>query len=276
MDELGDDIDFDSYSFFFEAIRRFQKRNLTMEDDAIKAMSGIMQRVAECSGTEFLEALPVKIFPVALLFSHAAAEKFSFERGLPPRRRRTFPSWSWAGWANYPNWGVFDSGRFEESLRRCRITLYKFRPQEKPELVWQPGTEGSGDSSDLPSWPHDIRTNRPYPLLCFSAFAAVFAVSRVEHGFGLFDKQGKLSGYLYPDYQPRFLDDQLIEVITFGVYENAYTPLVSVEEGCRDEVWAMYIEWDGDVYERRGIGRLLPSSLEKSLEGLVWKNVILG
>ena len=43
-----------------------------------------------------------------------------------------------------------------------------------------------------------------------------------------------------------------------------------------DECRVMHIEWDGDVHERRGIQTLFLRSLEKSLEGPEWKDIVLG
>jgi len=266
MDE-GDD-ESSPYSFLFEAITRFQKRNLTCEDDAIKAMSGIMGRVAESVGTKFLEGLPVNVFPDALLFDQIP-RSITMRDPLPPRRRSAFPSWSWAGWINAePYWDSDFPQICETPSRGRRTTWYSIRPRERPELVWKPASE---DSSDPPSWTYNVPTDRPYPLLCFSMLTAVFTVSQLDNPCSLFDRQGQLAGKLRPDLQPQFLQDQRIQVIIFPESSVSWMGQAP-EKLCR----FVHIEWDGDVYERRGAGILYPPSLEESLEGLEWKDIVLG
>jgi hypothetical protein len=269
MDEDGDE--FSHYNFLFEAILRFQLRNLTCEDDAIKAMSGIVGRVAEPMGTEFLEGLPVNIFPDALLFLQLPGT-FVMRNSPPPRRRPAFPSWSWAGWTHAKfSWdaGLFDNPRIcETPIYGRRTTWYSIRPKEKPQLVWKPSSEAS---SGPPSWSHDVLTNRPYALLCFHMLTAVFSVSQLDNPCNLFDRQGKLAGKLCPDSQPQFVDGQRIQVIIFPESSVSW-----MQEAPQQLYRFIHVEWDGDVYERRGAGILYLSSLEKSHEGLEWKDIVLG
>ena len=65
-------------------------------------MAGFLQRVSRAGETEFVEGLPVKLLPVALVFRNHV-ENLSTE----VRRRADFPSWSWAGWRAPSFWDIW-------------------------------------------------------------------------------------------------------------------------------------------------------------------------
>ena len=67
------------YFYLFTLLERFQQRDLRDENDAINAMSGLLRRVAQATGTSIVEGLPAKIFPLATIFLHL--------RELTPQRR---------------------------------------------------------------------------------------------------------------------------------------------------------------------------------------------
>ena len=56
------------HHFLFSAIERFQTRNLTNQNDAINAMTGILARVAQRAKTSILGGLPMDVLSLALLF----------------------------------------------------------------------------------------------------------------------------------------------------------------------------------------------------------------
>jgi len=93
MDNMEDLLD--PFNFLFIALEEFQRRNITMDDDALNAMAGFLRRVAEAGKTEMIEGLPAKILPAALIFTNRMK---TFSGKSESRRRKKFPSWSWAGW----------------------------------------------------------------------------------------------------------------------------------------------------------------------------------
>ncbi|KAI3317126.1 HET-domain-containing protein [Xylariaceae sp. AK1471] len=76
---------------FANHVNAYTSRNLTYQSDTLRAFNGIQTALAASMGnTEMLFGLPVAALDWALLW-----------RGAPNstlKRRRGFPSWSWAGW----------------------------------------------------------------------------------------------------------------------------------------------------------------------------------
>ena len=81
-----------SYNFLFTVFEELQRRNTTMDNDALDAMAGLLRRVSEAAKTEMVEAFPVKLLSAAPIFSNRS------DRVHEVRRRTNFLSWSWAGW----------------------------------------------------------------------------------------------------------------------------------------------------------------------------------
>jgi hypothetical protein len=92
------------YDFLFIALEEFQRRNLKMDNDALNAMAGFIQRVSESGKTEMVEGVPVKLLPMALLFRNRV-ENPRYSRDV--QRRSDFPSWSWAGWRASSFWDAW-------------------------------------------------------------------------------------------------------------------------------------------------------------------------
>lgn len=89
------------YNFLFLLLEAFQRRNLSWDGDAYNAVAGFIRRVSEAGNTDFIEGLPVKLFPLALLFYNRS--RSSYPAG-DTRRRTDFPSWSWTGWCAGSRW----------------------------------------------------------------------------------------------------------------------------------------------------------------------------
>ena len=85
------------YHFLIFALGEFSRRSLTVENDALNAISGILRRVSDATKTEMVEGLPIMLLPIFLIFRRDYHAQTS--RGYGNVHRRTqFPSWSWAGW----------------------------------------------------------------------------------------------------------------------------------------------------------------------------------
>jgi hypothetical protein len=198
-----------TYTFLFKILETYQNRNLTSEDDALNAMTGILRRVSAAADTEMIQGHPAKIFPLALIFIQTSTRA--------PQRRKNFPSWSWAGWAKgEPSWYAFDTlglldgeGGEEELDAACQRTWISYQVAESdgtsdPEPFWSPsalateGLEGlihsfptldlgqAGPNTSpalkqqLPSAvPQQCKFARPYPLLKFSTWLVRFRLRTI-------------------------------------------------------------------------------------------------
>ncbi|KAK3365346.1 heterokaryon incompatibility protein-domain-containing protein, partial [Lasiosphaeria ovina] len=87
----------DPVGAYLEQVLRFTGRHLTKpDDDAVRALSGILTRLAVAASSGLLCGLLTSAFDVCLLFWHPSFWQQGFR---DVRRRPTFPSWCWAGWA---------------------------------------------------------------------------------------------------------------------------------------------------------------------------------
>lgn len=163
-----------TYTFLFQVLEIYQGRDLTDENDAVSAMAGMLGRVATSAKTGIVQGMPAGIFPLSLLFLHTAPHA--------PRRRKRFPSWSWAGWKGEVSWYPFDrmdlmnaadedndfneDKELERALEKCWISFQwtngsKSRPDghlEPDTMIWEPmipvqkhfeGTDDAADGLDL-------------------------------------------------------------------------------------------------------------------------------
>ncbi|KAK5213600.1 hypothetical protein LTR99_000411 [Exophiala xenobiotica] len=156
-----------TYTFLFQVLEIYQGRDLTDENDALSAMAGMLGRVAGSAKTKIVQGLPTDIFPLALLFLHTGTEGAR----TAPRRRKKFPSWSWAGWKGEVSWYPFDrldlmnaadedndfneDRVLEKALERSSwVTYYttttsvqstdghELEHQQAIEMIWTPAREG--------------------------------------------------------------------------------------------------------------------------------------
>ncbi|OAG34723.1 hypothetical protein AYO21_11115 [Fonsecaea monophora] len=133
------------YDFLFSALEEFQKRKITLDGDALNAMSGFLQRVADAGETGMIEGLPVKLLPVAMIFRNRADNP---ALSSDVRRRSEFPSWSWAGWRAPSFWdywkeiGITEGeDEFLDWLSGANwITWSASRPGSEPEVIHDPST----------------------------------------------------------------------------------------------------------------------------------------
>jgi Heterokaryon incompatibility protein (HET) len=70
-----------------EKLNLYSYRDMTYDEDALRAFAGVLQRLETIYSKGFVVGLPVEDFDWALLWRSQ----------VPPLRRPGFPSWSWAG-----------------------------------------------------------------------------------------------------------------------------------------------------------------------------------
>ena len=262
------------YIYMQECIWRFQRRNLSFDDDAINAMTGILTRVSLLAGFSIWQGAPEPWLPLFLVFVP----------DQETRRRHSFPSWSWAGWAGEIDWQS-DIGTFHcefQEVDQTGATRSIWRPHEKHEERMKPvGRTGVLDSPQtIQPW-----NTRPYPLLKFKA--TVFKLrwlpltDHLTRAFNqkswvalLVDKALQSVGLLFCDggrvtdlpkgalqfavlgkdigselFSQRYLDEKQI------VKQFLRPPLT----------WVMYLVQLNGVRERRGLGIVSQECLQNSL-----------
>lgn len=327
----------ETLSYLLTALESFQKRQLKYDSDAINAVASTLQRVALRLKTHLLEGLPTVALDLVLLFVafHVENERLSIQ----VRRRKGFPSWSWAGWVGMLSWADF--GGISYAWINCWldtktwISWYKFQhgrfvpaiwdsedkspfPRTKEDIIYTRRTQPDlrkrfGNLDTARTKPSNCFLIKPYPLLIFFTVSVVLRIrsqlpriitdllSLENHTVSLHDKTNTFCGLLTFDVPSSPEDNRSMELIVLSeLPDSKYrrekiraSILPRAADGIAD-VWTrkermedlsqplelysvMLIENVGDVYERRGLGEMLQTSVEKSLQpGPQWKEIILG
>jgi hypothetical protein len=94
----------DSFQIYKQLINRYISRQITKQEDALHAITGLLQRMEDTVGESFHNALPLSNFRQALLWTQDSGSQqgqiIDIGRDSFATRRpvNTFPSWSWIGW----------------------------------------------------------------------------------------------------------------------------------------------------------------------------------
>lgn len=82
----------DGLRLYNDLVEDYSTRALSYDEDSLNAFSGILEKLREGNlPSGFLWGIPRNGFKISLLWNHVNLL-------YPVRRRRGFPSWSWAGW----------------------------------------------------------------------------------------------------------------------------------------------------------------------------------
>ena len=281
-------------------LSQYTKRTLTNEGDAFRALTGIMRRICDKFRQSMLSGLPVSAFDQFLLFS-----------GNNLRRRRGFPSFSWARWR-----GELGVHMVHESLSVWQdngnwIVWYKRSPNGTDEPVDKVvNTRQSAQSAiklecmEVTSFtttptPFIRVTNRddllppPYPVLRFWSLSLRFKIGEVDVFAAtarLFDAKGGMCGVVTLDglEDTKFFESQ--EPMEIILLSESKLPMPVTEDFDFDrnnrlvgtEQYGLFynvmlLGWDGVIAERRGIGfidkKLIHGGFAPSP---VWKEITLG
>jgi hypothetical protein len=76
---------------YFTLVSGYNNRDLSFESDALRAFSAVTTAMSKSFPGGFYLGLPVFLFDVGMLWSRCGSSK----------RRGSFPSWSWLGWAGH-------------------------------------------------------------------------------------------------------------------------------------------------------------------------------
>ncbi|KIW09417.1 uncharacterized protein PV09_00307 [Verruconis gallopava] len=91
---------------YFRSAEALSRRDFTFADDYLRGFAGVAAVQSQILASQFIAGLPTCIFDAALLWQPARQLK----------RRRGFPSWSWAGWHGQIRWlGDTIDGLYQDS-----------------------------------------------------------------------------------------------------------------------------------------------------------------
>jgi hypothetical protein len=276
----------------------YTPRALTNSSDILRALAGIIRRLSERAKCRFLEGLPSAAFDAFIIFQ---AHDWIL------RRRKGFPSYSWAGWKG----GISVEGRRHRAFRDLNMWLedetwiiwYKRSPSGVLNLVWDPEANESFPFNN-PEY-HGYRQRHPFPasaqlhitstrtypsetlpfelpttgyhLLQFWTLSVHFKLQTEDLFAGsasILTKHGIVVGTIYLDgiEESAFFDSQFR--FEFILLSGAWVDETLAEP---PKYYVMLLEWNGPVAERRGLGLLDKSAIAHSLTpGPQWKEIILG
>jgi hypothetical protein len=323
-------------------------RDLTHEADAINAVSGILRIVSTSMNSGILEGLPTVALDHMLLFVVTGYKQRQYiDKMESARRRKSFPSWSWAGWIAAPSWASHTevSPLYPEPFNHWLdhgtwITWFTSKGSELPKRVLEKGesnipgrikTEIYYSRTSTPDLSDRLRTldtsrKGPTPLDWISpaysqkTLLRFFTVSltcstRLEipariswpeqigsenmslsmidltPSAAFYDVEGGFCGLLRFDIEDFLAEDGEYELTVFSDSQNSIfwrmnlrdfdgsNPFVTYQDKQGDWrlYWVMLLTWNDGVAERRGLGQILQSAVEKSFPpGPQWKEIVMG
>lgn len=282
----------------------YSERTFSDQNDALLAVAGISRRISQRMRCSFFQGCPIVAFDAFIAFHN---------HGSILRRRRQFPSYTWAGWigrilSDFGAPGFY--GDVNDWLRDCTwIRWYKRSPNgainpiwditadndfptEKNEFVGYDAKPRFGDRFNVGSTrtaPTEALTSSselpPYPVLQFWTVSVHFEIYKFdvfEASAAIIDCKGIKCGRLSMD---GFEDDEFFqpgasyEFILVSQSGSSADPGC----GCGDVHTAssrpynvLVLEWKGGIAERRGMGELCGSGVERALPpGPCWKEILL-
>jgi hypothetical protein len=102
-----------AFPYYARFVLDYSRKQLSYQLNIINAFTGITRMLEQCCGWRFLEALPVPLIDLALLW--APSTEATDHRST---RRRGFhsPSWSWAGWEGGIDYELVPATRLRSKL----------------------------------------------------------------------------------------------------------------------------------------------------------------
>lgn len=293
-----------------DLVKDYSYRVLTKQNDAFRAISGIIHRISEIQQWHIVEGMPMVALENIMLFRR---------KQHPLSRRPAFPSYSWLGWRgdlDFMEGLYFFEGWINWHIRHP--TTGEIFPIERPAVLPQLDAQDTGtrpsdkialyrkpDVGHLPQ--ADVQVNpavaserrvelHPPPrfsLLCFSTLAVFFELGEMDfvkgkaeviyvkrHRVGLGVRRiqvGTVTLDGFDEYPPA-RGAEFILLSKTSPSENDLEELgLDIRWASKDVYMIMLIEWIGGVAERRGIGFMDTLEVQQSMApGPVWKDIILG
>lgn len=283
----------------------YTQRALTDQNDAPRAMAGIIRRFTNVMKCRFLEGLPTALFDQFILF-------YANKNIL--HRRSSFPSYSWIGWRGgidvHDDPGGLGSDVNNWLRKKTWIIWYKRNPSGLTNLVWDPSANDSFPSQDMTylgyrdrsrfsdgrqtSKQLDTRRTMPteevsfsrvtpvYPLLQFWTISVFYNITNID----VFEATGYLTDLDNVQCGFALLDG--FEETTFFESKGPFE-VILLSESCilglnrysvkfdshskrrysnaSDQTYynVLLLEWRGGIAERRGFGHIFQDAVDNSL-----------
>ncbi|KAJ3523374.1 hypothetical protein NM208_g12478 [Fusarium decemcellulare] len=257
----------------------YTKRALTNQNDAPRAMAGIIRRFTEVMKCQFFQSLPTVMFDRFVIF-HGDLTAL--------HRRPSFPSYSWIGWRGpirvYS--GLDDGGGDDDTnewLRdRTWIIWYKRSPSGITNLVWDPDANPSFPLRDMEYVGYRSRRvfsdARIFDIDVFKATGYLADSNNTKCGFVWLDGFEETTFFESPGVFEIIL---LSEAFSFPrpLYQERHIEWRDAYPLAKNQ-WTYYnvllLEWQGGIAERRGFGMLHQGAVDFSLApGPTWKEIFL-
>ncbi|KAI0470009.1 heterokaryon incompatibility protein-domain-containing protein [Xylariaceae sp. FL0804] len=292
----------DVYNLLGQLLVKYSTRELGWPQDYIHAMAGVCRRIAEYAGCELIYGIPAAALDWFILFYPSLGGS---------KRRDMFPSWSWSGW-NGQLYYSSGSGNVTKWIdQNTWIHWYIQEVAGEPSEVCQSGLDKANKAKQLfgslcdtshtepTKWSPDTLARRSYAMLCFWTVSASFKTRKIDRdtadqlmwSYGLYwtptayelvNETGNNCGFVTVDDRDTTMEDrENIEMILLSESPQKSRGVGSSSETQTPEssgryFWALFVEWDDGVAERRGIGKIPRDALTSVLEpGVVWKQIML-
>ena len=275
-------------SLYRSLVEEFSQRDLTYEDDVLRAFGGIFNALNRDCNQEFLWGLPISFLGPALSWPRGKRRRVTSVSTVSENGTKIpiiFPSWTWAGWiGDEIPWTQFD---LPLNKNRLDLKFYILEQTGKPQLLHTArphdvtGDELEysqvlrGDSAKIVVDRRDIPSNvlalsNSGKLLCFWASTAIIKIRCSCN-----DESKELALELICDEKIMKARWHQIPDFKEGQEELAEFVVTSIQESQEYSVYALLVSYEGDVAYRRGLIHVKPSEW-LSLNHRVWKLVILG
>ncbi|KAI5917495.1 heterokaryon incompatibility protein-domain-containing protein [Camillea tinctor] len=298
----------DVFHLLGQLLVKYSTRSLTNQNDAVNAMLGVCRRISDYAQCPLLLGIPVIAFDWFILF-------YPNIDGMQRRREFPSWAWSgWVGeyyyssgsgnvakWQATCTWIIWykrePNGR--SSLVRAENMMVddsdSNRGASSKELF-----EQLRDPSRVQPSRYLTVDSRPYPILQFWTISVHYALRQIDRdnadkmmwAFGIYWTQatyevlgpnGSNCGFVsldnvnrvkgaYDSVELIVIADSPEKVCLPGDGQKAQSQTTDVARFC----WVLLIEWEGEVAERKGIGKIYRNVLTSEINlGEKWKEICL-
>ncbi|KAI0594882.1 heterokaryon incompatibility protein-domain-containing protein [Biscogniauxia sp. FL1348] len=298
----------DIFHMLGQLLVKYSTRSLTDQNDAVNAMLGVCRRIADHAQCPLLLGIPVIAFDWFILF-------YPCVTGMQRRKEFPSWAWSgWVG-EYYYNSGSGNVAKWQDTCtwiiwykREPNGRLSPVRDDETTATASDTRVRTSNkrpfeqlfDTSRVqPSQPSTINS-RSYPILQFWTVSVHYALHIIDQNgadnmmwaFGIYwtratyevlDRTGSNCGFVSLDSGSPMRDsyDSVELILVADSSEKTCLPgdghqVKSQMTDISRFYWVLWIEWDGEVAERKGIGKIYRDALSSATDsGAQWKEIFL-
>lgn len=283
-----------------DALMHYSERVFSVQADVLLGLEGICRRAGQKMKCSFLQGIPTAAFDDFLVFSH---------RGSILRRRRQFPSYSWAGWIGGIKLKLYDE--FDDWYHPSTWIKWYTRSSTgviKLVCVALPSTSLLEDKSvvyghrnrSLFGGRFNINSSRtsptvelsqsinipPYPILQFWTLSIRFEISKFDvfaASASIIDCNAivcgtvDMDGFEEDDFFQESMAYEFILVSELITWTHDCEFAGGDVHDALQPYNVLLLEWKNGIAERRGIGVVCRAGVERALSpGPCWKEILLG